>query len=85
MKASKKTRRGPRKVGKGKSVTFPGMFDADLERGALTRQAKRRGFQDAMAFARHVVSHREQFRTKTIRRAQWAINAQKATELRHKR
>jgi len=41
--------------------------------GAFTKQAKRRGMS-AQQFARYVLSHRDEFNSKTIKRAVFAHN-----------
>ena len=53
--------------------------------GAFTRQAKRAGFKSPMAYARHVLSHKGRYSTKTIRRAVFALNAGGASKRRSRR
>jgi hypothetical protein len=45
--------------------------------GAFTAQAKRAGYKSPMSYARHVMANKERYDTKTIRRAAFALNANK--------
>lgn len=45
--------------------------------GSLTRIAKQHGYASAMPFARHVMSHKDKFSPKVVKKANWANNMNK--------
>ncbi len=46
-------------------------------KGAFTQQAHSAGFSDVLAYARHVLANKSKYDTRTIRRAVFALNANK--------
>lgn len=53
--------------------------------GALTRAAKRAGFNSALAYARHILANKSQYSRVMVQRAQFAVNAAKASKRRVRR
>jgi hypothetical protein len=47
--------------------------------GAFRAQARKAGYSDTIAYARHVLANKSRYDTRTIRRAAFALNAYKAT------
>jgi hypothetical protein len=45
--------------------------------GAFTAQAHAAGYNDVLAYARHVLANKSRYDTRTIRRAVFALNANK--------
>ena len=47
--------------------------------GALTRAAKRAGYKSAVSYARHILANKNKYSSTMIKRAQFAVNASKAS------
>lgn len=45
--------------------------------GSLTRAAKRAGYSSAMSYARHILANKNKFSSVMVKKAQFAINANK--------
>ena len=45
--------------------------------GAFTKQAHSAGYESPMSYARHVLANKGRYSTQTIRRAAFALNANK--------